>query len=253
MFYYYGKNFKNKASADSYRYALEDFLKVTGISDLSLASADDAKSYVKDLDRRVSEGIFSDSTRNVRIYQLRSLYEIFNQKNIFSYFLINEKLHILPGATISIEEINNILMTASEPLAIRLALICGLSTSEICKLDSKSLFFKNYLTVYGAGFTRTIPIPGDIYNELCSLDTSDKLFMNSKGSSTTPRYFQRSLKNIRYTFQDFRAYAIIHMLAEGFSIKEVSKYTGIIENFSRYRNCVPYASPSAFDYEHIVF
>ena len=250
---YYGKNFKTKASADSYRYALEDFLKVTGLSDLKQASVKDAKFYVAELDRRVREGIYSDGTRNVKIYQLRSLYEVVDQKNIFSYFVINEKSHILPGATITKEEIANFLMTASEPLAIKLALICGLSTSEICKLDSKSLFLTNYLTVYGAGFTRTIPVPSDIYNELCSISTSDKLFMTSRGSSATPRYLQRTLKNINYTFQDFRSYAIIHMFAEDFSIKEVSKYTGIIENFSRYRNCVPYASPSAFDYGHIVF
>ena len=253
---YLGKNFKTAASLNSYKSAVGDFLSVTGLSDLKYATKKEALFYVNHLEKRIKEGNYSTHTRNTRVYQLRSVFDEMNlDSNPFSHIIINEPKFVPKGVTILPSEIESILSNATGQLlvAIKLALMCGLSVSEICRLSPKSLSFDEHVIVEGAGFERIIPLPSKLYNDLAGLSSNDGIFVTARGNKASVRDMQRYLAKITpYTFQDFRVYAIVHMFCEEIPTERISAYTGIIRNFTSYRNCVHLASPSFFCYDEIV-
>ena len=89
---------RNKKSKANYRMAISDFCSSCGVSVLS-ANANDAKHYQNLLSVRVAAGKMSLTSMNVRLYQLRSIYEHLGFP-IFAFVTAPEAAHKKGGVDI---------------------------------------------------------------------------------------------------------------------------------------------------------
>lgn len=249
---------KKEHSKKNYLFALSDFMTVTGLDSFINVSLNDVLKYCSVLEQRVSAGDYTVTTRNVRIYQLKSLFDATcsNSDNPFSHIIINEPFNEHTGAKISIDDMKKILdiLPFDLQIAVRLAAECALTLSEIINLTTNNIGH-SMITVYGTGgFKRIISIPDDLMKNLktlagCSFNGRD-IFFTSRNTPANARWFQRNLaKFTSYTFQDFRVYALTHIILMGATEQQWKSYTGMLFHYNDYSLHLYYASESAFSYE----
>lgn len=248
-------NLKNKKSKANYRMAISDFCSSCGVSVLS-ANANDAKHYQNLLSVRVENKVMSLTSMNVRLYQLRSIYEHLGFP-IFAFVTAPEAAHKKGGVDIPPSYFKELKENAPSMLytIVRLAAECGLSVSEIESLKISSLSFVGpYLHIDRYLGHRSIKVPLDLFMELKALAgrSVDKefLFFGEKGKPLSVRGLQRLLsKHSSYTFSELRNYALVNMINKGMDEKKWQDYTGMITHYTEFVSQTPYLLDSFFSYE----
>lgn len=246
---------RNKKSRANYRMAISDFCSSCGVSVMS-ATSNDAKHYQNILSVRVEKGTMSLTSMNVRLYQLRSIYDHLGFP-IFAFVTAPESAHKKGGVDILPSYFKDIRVNAPSMLytIVRLAAECGLSVSEIGSLKVSSLSNVGpYIHINKYEGHRCIEIPLDLFVELKSLAgqsiDGEFIFFGEKGHPMSVRTLQRLLsKYSTYTFSELRNYALVNMINKGMDEKKWQAYTGMITHYSEFVSQIPYLMDSFFSYE----
>ena len=246
---------RNKRSRQNYRMALSDFCDSCGVGVMS-ATKKDAMYYQNILSGRVAAGDMSLSSMNVRLYQLRSIYEHLGVP-IFIFVSVPDTEHKKAGVDIAPSYFKDIRDNAPTSLyvLVRLAAECGLSVSEIASLTTFDISHVD-TCIYVNGYfgKRSVKVPLDLFVELrrlCGASLDGKaLFFGKRGKAMNIRALQRFLAEYSsYGFSELRNYALANMVKRGIDESKWQSYTGMIAHFQEYVSQEPYLKDSPFNYE----
>lgn len=257
----------------TYLNVIKNFVHITGKEPLYLTQAA-ADQYCQYLEERLKSNRLSYNTAVMRISVMRTLCEFIRHKkeqsgqNYTNYFntvilpdadktLLNEELpteNDLNGLLETVREYND----DTAFLIFSLVLKCGLTSSEISRLDVEFLVLdiQNTFCIHFPAkkhLTRIIRLPQDICTLLNTyIDQhclySGAVFYNQRKTRMKVRdaerllkkYVERGMQEKRitkpFTLQSMRHAAFKYMLVGGASEEEVAKYGGITTKWmSRYR------------------
>lgn len=276
----FANTLKTEKAKGDYFALVKDLCQFTG-KDMLEIGPDDARAYADVLAKKRAEGKLAQSTVNVRMARLHSVYRFLAEDyletgmmdNPFSLVVVPQISEQIPEDKIpKPEELDRILAYAkSNPqlhVAVSMVIRCGFTVGELCSIRRDALI-EDARGNHGVRFTyrnieRWVKLPDDVTSLIDGFVCkeaimSEYLFSNKKGNQLRIRDLERLYKKYvldnmdqQYTLQDLRNAAVVYMLKGGASSGMVADYINIDYGWMhRYNTAVSKLELAAVDFSNI--